>query len=446
MGGDIIPYAAGQLSNLLGGAASKAVAPAITNAAAKSGGVMMSNLLGNATKIPVTQVSTPAQQISVKEPEMVDLFRGMSAKTDDDLTSFVKDLANREVQPATHGGGNMQGEGYNFSTGKDVAEYYATRNPINESRTIVSTKVPKNRFITQNEQNQNRLVDFVRRAEGRGYSYEDGSSAAQGLKDMQKYFKKNGILGVKSNSGGTYVINSNSDDWLNNLKVLDAMKGRREGIAQDSELLSRLQNTVDQEINNKVSGWVDSGYLRARGDMEKVAESAGNTKIGKVYNAIAKYKEANKQNMVRDMIEYYDNDNFDWAGLQRRAEKIVKADYGDQVWSDLKSVVEPAVNDAPSEAAHQTNVSVLRNFLNSKYSDKIVKASRELVKPGTKIYRVGTPDGIFWSTKKSVGAGYDGAENTAILKASDRYIAPQFTGLVKKTLSDESEVIFLPRK
>ena len=224
MGGDIIPYAAGQLSNLLGGAASRTVAPAVTNAVAQAGGNMMSNLLGNATKIPVTQVSTPAQQISVKEPEMVDLFRGMSAKTDDDLTSFVKDLANREVQPATHGGGNMQGEGYNFSTGKDVAEYYATRNPINESRTIVSTKVPKDRFITQNEQNQNRLVDFVRRAEGRGYSYEDGSSAAQGLKDMQKYFKKNGILGVKSNSGGTYVINSNSDDWLNNLKVLDSMK------------------------------------------------------------------------------------------------------------------------------------------------------------------------------------------------------------------------------
>lgn len=221
------------LSNLLPATTGSAAAAA-ANAAVPA----LSNLI-------VTQAPSVAQAIQVTKPQMQTLYRGISAKTDDDLAQYIRDMVNKNIQPATYGGGNMQGEGYNFSTGKDTAEYFATRNPIKESRAILKTEVPMDRFIQQNEQNQNRLQDFVRRAEARGIPYENGESERQGIADMQRYFKKNGILGVKSHSGETYVINNNDDAWMKNLEVSDAMKGRRTRIEPDSNLLASLSDTMD---------------------------------------------------------------------------------------------------------------------------------------------------------------------------------------------------------
>ena len=221
------------ISNLLPATTGSAAAAA-ANAAVPA----LSNLI-------VTQAPSVAQSIQVTKPQMQTLYRGISAKTDDDLAQYIRDMVNKNIQPATYGGGNMQGEGYNFSTGKDTAEYFATRNPVKESRAILKTEVPMDRFIQQNEQNQNRLQDFVRRAEARGIPYENGESERQGLADMQRYFKKNGILGVKSHSGETYVINNNDDAWMKNLEVSDAMKGRRTRIEPDSNLLASLSDTMD---------------------------------------------------------------------------------------------------------------------------------------------------------------------------------------------------------
>lgn len=229
MESSLVPYASSALSNLLGQQATSAAKAAVPSL----------------TKILVNQAPSVPQLIPVTKPKMQTIYRGISAKNDDDLAQYIRDMVNKNIQPATYGGGNMQGEGYNFSTGKDTAEYFATRNPIKESRAILKTEVPMDRFVQQNEQNQNRLQDFVRRAEARGIPYENGESERQGLADMQKYFKKNGILGIRSNSGETYVINNNDDAWMKNLEVLDAMRGRRTRIEPDSNLLASLSDTMD---------------------------------------------------------------------------------------------------------------------------------------------------------------------------------------------------------
>ena len=251
IGNEMLPAATGKLATGVGSQLAKATGGQIAKNLATQAAT---SVLGGLT-IPVSKITTQSANILVKAPEMVDLYRGISAKTPEELASYVRDMTDTSISPRTYGGGNMQGEGYNFATGKNVAEHFATRSPVKENRAILATSVPKNRFITQNAQNGNRLVDFIQRAEKRGIPYENGASAAQGIKDMQNYFKRNGILGVRSNSGETYVINSNNDAWLKNLSVTDAMRGRGERIEPDNELLSSLRSLLPK--NEKAASLAD---------------------------------------------------------------------------------------------------------------------------------------------------------------------------------------------
>lgn len=235
----IAPVATSTLSSLVPSVASKVGADVATKAVSRN--------------IPVVASKSLAQAISVGKPEMVDIYRGISAKSDDDLVGYLRQMLDKNVKPTTYSGGSMQGEGYNFSTGRDVAEYFANRRPQQESRAVLHTRVPKDRFIGQNKQNGNRLVDFQIRAESRGIPYENGASARQAEKDMQRYFDRNGLLGIKSPSGETYVINQNDDVWLNNLDVFSASKGRGTRIEPDDSLLSTLRSILPSNKNTQTA-------------------------------------------------------------------------------------------------------------------------------------------------------------------------------------------------
>ena len=226
-------------TNALAPIAAKAITPAVQQG--------LQGLLGK--QIPVASVESAVASIPVNKTEMVDLFRGISAKTDDELSSYIRDMVDKNITPSTHGGGNFSGEGYNFSIGKDGAEYFAMRKPMEESRAVLKTSVPKDRFIHQNAQNQNRLVDFVQRAEKRGVPVGQAAQE-QGKRDMQRYFEKNGILGVKSPEDTVYVINNHDNDWTDNLNVESALRGRRE-IEPDEELLNKLQSYLGKPLNDK---------------------------------------------------------------------------------------------------------------------------------------------------------------------------------------------------
>jgi len=207
------------------------------------------NAIKEKTNIPVLFKNSAVENVEVGKPEMVKLFRGVSAKSDDELANYINQTLDKTIEPKTYGGGAMQGEGYNFSTNRNVAEYFAKRAPQRESRAIISTEVPKNRFIAQNEQNMNRLQDFIDRAESRGFSYENGESTRQAIQDMKNYFEKNGILGVRSNSGETYVINTNDDSWMKNLGIEDALRGRGTRISSDNSLKGTLNQLLGSKEN-----------------------------------------------------------------------------------------------------------------------------------------------------------------------------------------------------
>ena len=298
------------LSTALMRAIGNEIIPAGESALANSATSALSNIGSKlATKamarnIPVTASKSLAQAISVGKPEMVDIYRGISAKSDDDLVGYLRQMLDKNVKPTTYSGGSMQGEGYNFSTGRDVAEYFANRRPQQESRAVLHTRVPKDRFIGQNAQNGNRLGDFQLRAEGRGIPYENGASARQAEKDMQRYFDRNGLLGIKSPSGETYVINQNDDAWLNNLDVFSASKGRGTRIEPDDNLLSTLRGilpqkeaepVIDYEIpsstKKQVGKYID-GVVKAKPTFDAPATNNPginvNTKLGRVVDKSGK--------------------------------------------------------------------------------------------------------------------------------------------------------------
>lgn len=191
-------------------------------------------------KIPVSYTDNVAQDIAVKAPEMVQVYRGMAAKTDDELKKYLSDMVDYNIKPRTYSGLNVSGEGYNFTTNPVAATKYANTNPVKESRVVLTTELPKNRFIQQNAANQNRLQDFISRAESRGIPYEGGASERAAKKDMEAYFKKNGLLGVRNNSGQIFVVNQNDPEWIDKLAVDKAMRGRRSDIVEDMELKNDL--------------------------------------------------------------------------------------------------------------------------------------------------------------------------------------------------------------
>jgi hypothetical protein len=292
---------AGELAKYIGNEVVKTGGQSLAKAGAKS---TLSSLVPSiATKavsrsIPVTASKSLAQAISVGKPEMVDIYRGISAKTDDELAGYLRQMIDKSVKPTTYGGGSMQGEGYNFSTGRDVAEYFASRAPQRESRAVLHTRVPKNRFIRQNAQIGNRLGDFQLRAESRGIPYENGASARQAEKDMQRYFNRNGLLGIKSNSGETYVINQNDDAWLDNLDVFSASRGRGTRIEPDDNLLSTLRSILPQKkaepvinyeipssVKEQVGKYID-GVVKAKPTLDAPATNNQginiNTELGRV--------------------------------------------------------------------------------------------------------------------------------------------------------------------
>lgn len=296
---------AGELAKYIGNEVIKTSGKELAKAGAKS---TLSSLVPSvATKavsrsIPVTAGKSLAQAISVGKPEMVDIYRGISAKSDDELADYLRQMIDKSVKPATYGGGSMQGEGYNFSTGRDVAEYFATRAPQKESRAVLHTRVPKNRFIRQNAQIGNRLGDFQLRAESRGIPYENGASARQAEKDMQRYFNRNGLLGIKSNSGETYVINQNDDAWLNNLDVFSASRGRGTRIEPDDNLLSTLRSILPQKkaepvidyeipssVKEKVGKYID-GVVKSKPTLDAPATNSPgiNTKLGRLVDKSGK--------------------------------------------------------------------------------------------------------------------------------------------------------------
>lgn len=188
---------------------------------------------------------------------------------------------------------------------------------------------------------------------------------------------------------------------------------------------------VPIEVLNKVKKYFEpAGELGS--DMESVAK------------AMRVYKDKNVMHMAENMIDEYGKGNFDWAALRKNGEKAIEKIVGKDGLNNLKTFIEPVVNNTSKRGEYEINKTVATNFLNSKDSDAVVKASRLLLPPGTKIYRRGSKSGISWTTDKALAnsSKYDGELLEHILTKDDRYIAPQFIDILQRTIDNENQVLF----
>ena len=172
------------------------------------------------------------------------------------------------------------------------------------------------------------------------------------------------------------------------------------------------------------------------------------TKLGKDLNSVAKamreYKAKNVKKMADNMIDGYSNEIFDWAALRKKGEKAIEEMVGKEGLKNLKTFVEPVVNNTAKAGEYELNKKIATKFLEGSDSDWIVEYSRELLPPGTKIYRRGSKSGISWTTDEALAKSskYDGELLEHILTEDDRYIAPQFIDILQRTIENENQVLF----
>lgn len=220
------------------------------------------------------------------------------------------------------------------------------------------------------------------------------------------------------------------DDVFDNNADVKYVVGRPNQMEDMSEYLVPQQEVPD-DILNKVEKYF------------KPADKLGNN-MKSVAEAMRSYKDKNVMNMANNMIDEYGKENFDWAGIRRKGEKVIKEMMGDEGLNNLKTFIEPVVNNASKMGEYEINKTVATNFLKSKDSNAIVKASRELLPPGTKIYRRGDKSGISWTTNEALARSsrYDGELLEHTLTKNDRYIAPEFIDILQRTPENEYQVLF----
>ena len=230
------------------------------------------------------------------------------------------------------------------------------------------------------------------------------------------------------------------DDIFDNNADVKYVVGRPNQMEDMSEYLVRDMNIPVEKIES------DGVPIEVLNKVKKYFEPAG--ELGSDMKSVAKamrdYKDKNVMNMAENMIDEYGKGNFDWATLRRNGEKAIRVMAGEEGLNNLKTFIEPVVNNTSKRGEYEINKTVATNFLKSKDSDAIVKASRELLPPGTKIYRRGDKSGISWTTNEALAKSskYDGKLIEHTLTKNDRYIAPEFVDILQRTIENEYQVIF----
>ena len=221
------------------------------------------------------------------------------------------------------------------------------------------------------------------------------------------------------------------DDIMSNNADVKYVVGKANKLEDMKQYLVPKKDEVPREVLDNVRK-----YLEPAGSIGKDLIS--------VSKAMRDYKNKNVMNMTENMIDEYGKDNFDWATIRRKGEEVLKGMLGEENLNNLKTFIEPAVNNSHKKGEYEINKTVAANFLKSKDSDEIVNASRKLLPAGTKIYRRGSEDGISWTTNEALARSsrYDGELLEHILTEDDRYIAPQFIDILQRTIDNEDQVLF----
>ena len=235
--------------NLIGEGLAKGTKKALQETAEEVGEKAAAKVAKKAAKkvIPVSYIDDAAE-IVVGKPKMMDIYRGISSETTDDMKKYLSDMVDAKIRPRTYGSEAKYGEGYYFGNFGD-ARGYADRNADDSVRAILKTDVPTNRFITISGKNRNRPEDFYNRALKRAMGADEETVKKQALADIDRYLQKNGLLGFRTPKekyfDPYYVIAKNDPAWMDNLTVESAIKdGLYDRNTKPDDVLKNELNSV----------------------------------------------------------------------------------------------------------------------------------------------------------------------------------------------------------
>lgn len=392
----------------------------------------------------------PVRHIPVQQDNYVPLYHQTSANS---LADFSLDKRSAGVSDATMPEGIFLKE-TNADIGLPGKNQLQLDAKLNNPLRVINRDDLKAKLIAMNP----KVAKYLRAENDIDNLYEKLSEEAQTAVDKayEKMYYDRSEANKKAFAEATEKMKGIIPEWREKIRENAATSQKEiKKLLKENGYDGMIMDEDRGSFGRKVKSYLvlDKEQLRDNSVPVKFNKSSSRnlapaTKLGKDLNSVAEamreYKAKNMKKMADNMIDGYSNEIFDWAALRKKGEKAIEKIVGKDGLKNLKTFVEPVVNNTSKAGEYEVNKTIATNFLKNADSDKIIEASRELLPPGTKIYRRGSKSGISWTTDKALAnsSKYDGELLEHILTKDDRYIAPQFVDILQRTIENENQVLF----
>lgn len=412
---------------------------------------------GNKSNTPVSSYAVfngenlrPVRHIPVQQDNYVPLYHQTSANS---LADFSLDKRNAGMSDATMPEGIFLKE-TNADIGLPGKNQLQLDAKLNNPLKVMNRDDLKAKLIAMDP----RVSRYLRAETDLDNHYEKLSEEAQDAVDKayEKMYYDRSDANKKAFAEATEKMDGIIPEWKEKIKenATAPQKEIRELLKEhgyDGMIMDEDRGSFGRKVKSYLV--LDKEQLRDNSVPVRFNKSSNGglapaTRLGKDLNSVAKamreYKTKNIKRMADKMMDSYSNEIFDWAAIRKNGESAIEKIVGENGLKDLRTFIEPAVNNSYKKGEYEINKTVAANFLKSKDSDEIVNASRKLLPAGTKIYRRGSEDGISWTTNEALARSsrYDGELLEHILAKDDRYIAPQFIDILQRTIDNEDQVLF----
>jgi hypothetical protein len=392
----------------------------------------------------------PVRHITVQQDNYVPLYHQTSANS---LADFSLDKRSAGVSDATMPEGIFLKE-TDADIGLPGKNQLQLDARLNNPLRVINRDDLKAKLMAMNP----KVAKYLRAENDIDNLYEKLSEEAQTTVDKayEKMYYDKSDANKKAFAEATEKMNGIIPEWREKIRENAATSQKEiKKLLKENGYDGMIMDEDRGSFGRKVKSYLvlDKEQLRDNSVPVKFNKSSSKnlepaTKIGKDLNSVAEamreYKAKNMKKMADNMIDEYGKGNFDWAAIRKNGEKAIEKMVGKDGLTDIKTLIEPVVNNTSKRGEYEINKTVATNFLKSKDSDSVVKASRELLPPGTKIYRRGSKSGISWTTDEALAKSskYDGELLEHTLTENDRYIAPQFIDILQRTIENENQVLF----
>lgn len=489
----LVPYASSALSTLLGGKASSAIAPVATQALTGAAAQGLNSLVGKS-----------APKIGQAAQDLIDTVKGVGGTVDSAGNITVYHRTTPENAKKIYETGQMFGKeadgGLYFSTNRDFQPDYGegvveARIPADklalddifdknaDLKYVVgkpNQREDMSQYLVRPRQNldlfrgQTGLDDLYYNSVGQNmaavrdigkpFFMTPDEKTAQGFgadvvslslsPEQQDKFILSNQQQQELQRAAENLVNDKPDVmaklWGLSPEEADLLEGISLGRPQDiAKYTGRpiLENNADDITEYFVYKGTNDEFdqlvppnLKARVKSYLPAQKLGNN-LTEVANSLDNYKIKNRPNALGS-IDYYDSSNFDYDALVKKGEKELEKTFGKDTLQNLRDNVSGTLKNFNKN--YDADKAKTVSFLESPDSDKVVELSKQLLPPGSKVWRGGTKDDINYSISKAVAETYGNA-TPYILKDTDRYIAPQITSVFHDGIDPEYVVLLLKK-